>query len=72
VYGDVFLTGATLLRKMIEARGEREAHQAAFQELNDALAPETTDAWKVEIVSWEENPNDSLVVNPFEVKVICE
>ncbi|KAG2341891.1 hypothetical protein BDR05DRAFT_976767 [Suillus weaverae] len=63
--------GATLLHKMIEAREEREAHQAAFQELNDALAPETMDAWKVEIVSWEENPNDSLVTNPFEVKVIA-
>ncbi|KAG1760085.1 hypothetical protein EV702DRAFT_1208029 [Suillus placidus] len=62
--------GATLLRKMIEAQEERGAHQTAFQELNDVLAPETTEAWKVEIVSWEENPNDSLVANPFEAKVI--
>ncbi|KAG2107222.1 uncharacterized protein F5147DRAFT_746023 [Suillus discolor] len=62
--------GATLLRKMIEAREERKAHQTAFQELNEALAPETMEAWKVEIESWEENPNDSLVANPFEAKVI--
>ncbi|KAG1828599.1 hypothetical protein DFJ58DRAFT_876965 [Suillus subalutaceus] len=36
----------------------------AFQELDEALAPETTEAWKVEIESWEENPNDSSVTNP--------
>ncbi|KAG1870583.1 hypothetical protein DFJ58DRAFT_852169 [Suillus subalutaceus] len=62
--------GATLLRKMIEAKEEHEAHQTAFQELDEALAPETTEAWKVEIESWEENPNDSSVTNPFEAKVI--
>ncbi|KAG1720604.1 uncharacterized protein EDB91DRAFT_1240394 [Suillus paluster] len=62
--------GATLLRKMIEAQEERGAHQTAFQELNEALAPEMTEAWKVKIESWEENPNDSLVTNPFEAKVI--
>ncbi|KAG1839753.1 hypothetical protein DFJ58DRAFT_718504 [Suillus subalutaceus] len=62
--------GATLLRKMIEAKEEHEAHQTAFQELDEALVPETTEAWKVEIKSWEENPNDSSVTNPFEAKVI--
>ncbi|KAG1855306.1 hypothetical protein F4604DRAFT_1932369 [Suillus subluteus] len=61
--------GATLLHKMIEAKGEQKVNQTAFQELSEALAPETTEAWKVEIKSWEENPNDPLVANPFEAKL---
>ncbi|KAG1852201.1 hypothetical protein F4604DRAFT_1883522 [Suillus subluteus] len=61
--------GATLLRKMSEAQEEREAHRIAFEELDDALEPGTSDSWKLEIEYWEHNPNDSLVTNPFEPKV---
>ncbi|KAG1851314.1 hypothetical protein DFJ58DRAFT_842202 [Suillus subalutaceus] len=64
-------TGRRLyLCKMTEANKEQEAHQTAFQELHKALAPKTTEAWTVEIESWEENLNDSLVTNPFKSKVI--
>ena len=64
-------TGTTLLHKMNEAKEERVAHQAAFDELNGALKPETTAPWKIEIEYWEDNPND-LSVNPFETKVTRE
>ncbi|KIK42376.1 hypothetical protein CY34DRAFT_83691, partial [Suillus luteus UH-Slu-Lm8-n1] len=61
--------GATLLRKMDEAKDEHEAHASAFEELNGALEPETTMAWSAEVEDWEENPNDLSVANPFEAKV---
>ncbi|KAG1879782.1 hypothetical protein F4604DRAFT_1679367 [Suillus subluteus] len=64
--------GATLLCKMTEANKEQEAHQTAFQELHKVLAPKTTEAWTVKVESWEENPNDSLVTNPFKSKVIAQ
>lgn len=57
---------------MTEAKKEQEAHQTAFQELHKALAPETTEAWTAEVKSWEENPNDPSVANPFESKVVGE
>ena len=57
---------------MDEAKEERVAHQAAFEELNEALAPETTTPWKIGIECWEDNPNDLSVVNPFETKVARE
>ncbi|KAG0696153.1 hypothetical protein DFH29DRAFT_984710 [Suillus ampliporus] len=60
----------TLLRKMNEAKEEREAHWIAFDELNEALKLEATGPWKIEIEHWEDNPNDSSVTNPFEAKVI--
>jgi hypothetical protein len=66
------MTGATLLRKMNEAKEEREVHQLAFEELNGALKFETTESWKIEIECWEDNPNDLSVTNPFEAKVIHE
>ncbi|KAG1837469.1 hypothetical protein C8R48DRAFT_751632 [Suillus tomentosus] len=50
--------GVTLLRKMDEAKEESAAHQAAFEELNGALTPETTTPWKIGIECWEDNPND--------------
>lgn len=56
---------------MIEAKREQEIHETALQELNEALAPETMEAWKAKIESWE-NPNDSSVLNSFKAKVICE
>ncbi|KAG2359945.1 hypothetical protein BDR07DRAFT_1487598 [Suillus spraguei] len=65
----VGLVCATLLCKMSEAKEEQEAHQTAFQELNEALEPAMTESWKVEVESWEENPNDPSVVSPFEAKV---
>lgn len=65
-------TGAMLLRKMNEAKEEREAHKMAFEELNSALKPGTTVPWKVAIEHWEDNPNDVSVANPFEAKVNCE
>lgn len=34
---------------MDEAKEEREAHRMAFDELNEALKPETTGPWKIEI-----------------------
>ncbi|KAG1738676.1 uncharacterized protein EDB91DRAFT_1237718 [Suillus paluster] len=62
--------GRRNIRKMMEAKKEQEAHQTAFQELHKALAPETTEAWTVKVESWEENPNDLSVTNPFKSKVI--
>ncbi|KAG1788560.1 uncharacterized protein HD556DRAFT_1447770 [Suillus plorans] len=61
--------GATLLRKMNEANEEHQAHASAFEELNEALAPETTAGWRACVEHWEENPNDASVPNPFETKV---
>ncbi|KAG2745146.1 hypothetical protein P692DRAFT_20742764, partial [Suillus brevipes Sb2] len=61
--------GATLLRKMNEAHEEHRAHASAFEELNEALAPETTAGWRACVKHWEENPNDTSVPNPFETKV---
>ncbi|KAG2122502.1 hypothetical protein DEU56DRAFT_873615 [Suillus clintonianus] len=61
--------GAMLLRKMNEAKEEKEAHEIAFEELDGALPPKASDPWKLEIEYWECNPNDSLVSNPFEPKV---
>ncbi|KAG1852516.1 hypothetical protein F4604DRAFT_1933664 [Suillus subluteus] len=61
--------GATLLRKMDEAKDEHEAHTSAFEELNGALESEITVAWRAEVEHWEENPNDLYVPNPFDAKV---
>lgn len=47
-------------------------HQKAFKGLNKALEPETTEIWQAKVESWEENPNDLSVKNPFEAKVTCE
>jgi hypothetical protein len=62
-------SGATLLRKMDEAKDEHKAHASAFEELNGALEPEITAAWRAEVEHWEENPNDLSVPNPFDAKV---
>ncbi|KAG0698806.1 hypothetical protein DFH29DRAFT_983758 [Suillus ampliporus] len=62
--------GSTLLRKIKEAKEESEAHWIAFEELNGALRLEMTGPWTITIEHWEDNPNDSLVTNPFKAKVI--
>jgi hypothetical protein len=54
---------------MNEAHEEHQAHASAFEELNEALAPETTAGWRACVEHWEENPNDASVPNPFETKV---
>ncbi|KAG2089640.1 hypothetical protein BD769DRAFT_1632141 [Suillus cothurnatus] len=56
--------GVTLLRKMDEANKESKVHQIAFEELHGT--------WRIEIEDWEDNPNDSLVTNPFEAKPSCK
>ncbi|KAG1735898.1 uncharacterized protein EDB91DRAFT_1238142 [Suillus paluster] len=61
--------GATLLCKMNEANEEHQAHASTFEELNEALAPETTAGWRACVEHWEENPNNASVPNPFEMKV---
>jgi DNA phosphorothioation-dependent restriction protein DptG len=43
------MTGATFLRKMNEAKKEREVHWMAFDELNEALKPEMMGPWKIEV-----------------------
>jgi hypothetical protein len=43
------MTGATFHRKMDETKEEREAHRMAFDELNEALKPETMGPWKIEV-----------------------
>lgn len=58
-----------LLQKMDDAKKEKEAHVMAFKELDSALHPKASDPWKLEIKYWEHNPNDSLVTNPFKLKV---
>jgi hypothetical protein len=54
---------------MDEAKDEHKAHASAFEELNGALEPEITAAWRAEVEHWEENPNDLSVPNPFDAKV---
>ncbi|KAG2155314.1 uncharacterized protein EDB93DRAFT_1239208 [Suillus bovinus] len=61
--------GTTLLRKIDKAQEEKEAYRMAFEELDGALQPRTSDPWRLEIEYWEHNPNDSSVTNPFRPKV---
>jgi hypothetical protein len=64
------LTGASLLRKMKEAREEKIAFLVSFEELDNAITKEHHNAWTAEVEMWEYNPNDPSVVNPFEPKCV--
>ncbi|KAG2144236.1 hypothetical protein DEU56DRAFT_937900 [Suillus clintonianus] len=63
--------GASLLHKMKDARVEKAEHQAAFEEFDAVITPEHRAAWLSEMEGWEENPNDTTILNPFETKAIA-
>ncbi|OAX31006.1 hypothetical protein K503DRAFT_704426, partial [Rhizopogon vinicolor AM-OR11-026] len=62
--------GASLLRKMKEAKEEKVAFQASFEELDSAITGEHRSAWTAEVERWEDNTNDPNIINPFEPKCV--
>ncbi|KAG1789918.1 hypothetical protein EV424DRAFT_1549952 [Suillus variegatus] len=63
--------GALLLNKMKDALIERAEHQAAFDEFDAVISIEHRATWLSEMVIWEQNPNDTTVPNPLEMKAIA-
>lgn len=55
---------------MKEATLEKATFQGAFEELDSVLTEEHRVAWKAEVEMWEDNPNDTRILNPFEAKSI--
>ncbi|KAG2086104.1 uncharacterized protein F5147DRAFT_748645 [Suillus discolor] len=53
------------------AQTEKAEHGAAFEEFDSVITSENRVAWKVEMEAWEENPNDTTVSNPLQLKGIA-
>lgn len=64
--------GSSLLFKIKEAQTEKAEHGAAFEEFDSVIPSENHVAWKVEMEAWEENPNNTTVSNPLQLKGIGE
>ncbi|KAG2362627.1 hypothetical protein BDR07DRAFT_1451060 [Suillus spraguei] len=60
-----------LLFKIKEAQTEKAEHGAAFKEFDSVIMSENCMAWKVKMEAWEENPNDTMVSNPLQLKGIA-
>ncbi|KAG2105070.1 uncharacterized protein F5147DRAFT_746489 [Suillus discolor] len=63
--------GASLLHKMRDALTEKAEHELVFEEFDAAITPQHRSVWLVEMKTWEENPNDTLIPNPLEAKTMA-
>ncbi|KAG1740076.1 hypothetical protein EDD22DRAFT_982245 [Suillus occidentalis] len=63
--------GASLLYKMKDALAKKAAHALAFEEFDAVITLKHRSAWLAEMQAWEDNPNNTSISNPLEVKAMA-